>query len=201
MPISARELLNSAGLILHETVRWGGPCTLTQRGIYIVSTDADPDARPKWSDDLPPLDDQRLSQLFADHPGVSVDDVAATIRSVTDRLWAYWLCDESVLYVGQTGRKVSERLKEFHRTPLGAPGPHSGGRWVNAMAGVGELSVHVASADGPFDKEQELLRQFSSQVSVASRERVGRIEASPCLAPWANLQGGGRRKRHGIKGL
>lgn len=139
-----------------------------------------------------------VAELLEVRPEMRLDGRRPSPDDLAARLAAFWLPDETVVYIGLAGTSVRRRLSAYYRTPLGARRPHSGGWFLKMLAGLDSFYVHVASAPEPKRAEAEMLRFFCSQVSAASKQRLHDPEHP---FPFANLEWPpGTRKRHGITG-
>lgn len=138
-----------------------------------------------------------LDDLLAQCP-VTVDGQPASRTTLADRLAACRLPDEPVVYIGQTGRSVSRRVRAYYRTPLGAKRPHKGGWFVKTLATLEDLWVHYAPAANPKQAEEDLIGAFCAGVSATTKTSISDSELP---LPFANLEWRrGERKRHGISG-
>jgi hypothetical protein len=98
----------------------------------------------------------------------------------------WWLPNTSVLYIGKAS-VLTERISQYLRTPIGAPGPHRGGQWIKVLSNLRRLTVHYAELPPQWSKpealEDDLLNAFVN--------RYGPVPAGhpePLLPlPWANL--------------
>lgn len=127
-----------------------------------------------------------------------------TAEDVARRLSEFWLPDEAILYIGQTGTPLSRRVADFYGTPLGARRPHAGGHWIQTLSNRGSLYVHCAASDNPTKHEADLFELFCQNVSAATRAQL-RDPSHPF--PFANLESPrghvssyAGRKNHGLGG-
>jgi hypothetical protein len=136
-----------------------------------------------------PIDEGLLGAWIARVPTIKVDGVAGTVASLRERLSAWWVPDEPMVYIGRTGTNVARRIDDFYRTPLGDPRPHAGGHWLKTLVSLSELRVWWAETDDPDGGEAALLAAF------ADRHKTG-----PSL-PFANREGAAKaRKANGVTG-
>jgi len=80
-----------------------------------------------------------------------------------------WVPSEPVIYIGQTTRPLSRRIREFYRHQYGKRSPHSGGQAVKLLKC--QMWVYWSPANDPLDAELLMLCAF--------RKKVGRL-------PFAN---------------
>jgi hypothetical protein len=196
MPSTVDALLRDAGLRWVGAVRWRERPPLGEPGVYLVARAKDPAALP--ANLAAPLSPAALEQLLARCP-VTVDGVLAGPHRLAARLAAFWLPDESVIYIGKAGGSVADRVGAYYHTPVGAVrGPHKGGWFIKTLAILDTLWVHVAPADHPEQAEQRLIEAFCAGVSSATRAALHDPEHP---LPFANLQRRpGVGKRHGLGG-
>lgn len=196
MPSTVRSLFQAAALRPGEVVAWGTSPTCGEPGVYVVALASDPDALAGLR--VAPIADDRVVELLAERPELTVDGLRPDAAQLHERLRRMWLADESVLYIGRASTSIADRVRAYYRTHLGARAPHAGGWPLKTLEGLDLLSVHVARADDPAAAETAMIDAFVAAVSDASRAPL--IDATLPL-PFANLEDGrGRRKRHGIQG-
>lgn len=198
MPSSIGALFAAAGLIPQGPVRWGAEVPAAFPGVYVVALVPDVNAATR----LPsaPVDDDALGRWLMRCPQMTVDGRPATVSALAQRLRAFWLPDEPVLYVGKA-TSLRSRVADFYRTPLGARGRHAGGHWLKTLALLSEVWVHWAGDArtwSPEKAEQRMLAHFVSATTDASKRGLH----DPNLPlPFANLElRKGLAKRHGLSG-
>jgi hypothetical protein len=197
MPSSVAQLLASVGLEPSGCVRWGEPVPERRTGVYLVSLTSSPD---RVAGLLPecPMSEVALDELLTACPDIRLDGQAAERPNIAERLGSYWLPDECVLYIGLAGQPLRTRVRQYYRTPLGAPKPHKGGWWLKTLTTLECLWVHYAATPGFENAETNMLRAFAAGVSAATRRR---LPAGDPVMPFANLRDGDwRRKNHGLTG-
>lgn len=167
----------------------------TATGVYLVSLNESPAKGTKTA--ACPLNRDALGQLLDVCPNLSLDGARPDRELLAERLSSFWLPDEGVLYIGLAGQPLRTRVRQYYRTPLGAPKPHRGGWWLKTLNCIAGLWVHFAPTTGFKDIEEDLLRAFAANVSPATQRR---LPPGPIM-PFANLRDGDwQRKLHGIKG-
>lgn len=196
MPSTVRSILQAAGLQPGEVVSWGTRPADHSPGVYIVAVAEDPDVAR--GTDIPPLDRARLVELLAVRQELTVDGARADVDTLYRRLASMWVPNETVLYIGRASTSISDRVKDYYSTPLGARAPHSGGWPIKTLRDLDRLFVHVAPAADPTSAETAMIDAFVADVTAADRDRL----VDPALPlPFANLEDGRRRrKKHGIGG-
>lgn len=209
MPSSIRSIFAAAELEPSGLVEWGqaipaleaGPTT----GVYVVAVTAEVNSAGN-SFPACPLSRQALDALLAVRPELRLDGARPNAEALGERLAAFWLPEEPVLYIGLAGPRkrpptageLSKRVAEYYATSLGARSPHAGGWPLKTLAIMGEVLVHYAYCERVNDAEQAMLHAFAQGVSPAAREQ---LHDSHRVMPFANLEfPPGVRKRHGITG-
>lgn len=193
---SVAELFAHAEVSYAGVVAWGDQVPLNKPGVYVVSTNSDPDQRHGLADC--PLDLAALDLLLEARPEAIVDSVAATPHALAHRLRAMWPAGQPVVYIGLAGTDVQRRVSQFYRTPLGARAPHAGG-WPVKMLAPQLLWVHYGPTDEPARAEAAMVDHF---VAGISQETARALIDPTAPLPFANLTfPGGRRKSHGLRGF
>ena len=196
MPSTVVALLEAAGLEHGGVVAWGEPVPCDRPGIYLVALTSDPNSTEGAVS--PPLISlaaveeltRRATDLTLDRrPNPHAQDVA-------DRLIRLWLDDEVVVYIGKASRSVRQRVGQYYATPLGNRSPHAGG-WALKTLNLADLWVHWAESSRAELSEQQTLAAFVDGTSPTTRETL--LDPKHPY-PFANLEGPGGRKHHGIGG-
>ena len=94
------------------------------------------------------------------------------------RLAGFWFPDEVVVYIGLAGERatrprngeLSERVREYYATRLGANGPHAGGWPLKTLDCLDDLHVHYAYCDNVRRAEGDCIGKFVRQVIDAMAE-------------------------------
>lgn len=196
MPTSVAELFASAGLVRLATVRWNTPIQESRPGVYIISLSDSPD---KVSSTLPypPLHRAVFEEWLHICSALTLNGTKPTIDHLMERIGHFWLPDEAVLYIG-LATSLSERIRQYYKTPIGAKRPHSCGYFLKLLVNLPELWVHYATADHPETAESKMLQRFTMGASEATRKIL--LDPSHPF-PFANLEWPrGIRKAHGILG-
>jgi hypothetical protein len=174
------------------------PVREASSGVYIVALSPSADAVERVCRDAP-INAAALDELSAVCPELTLDGTQHPTREqLGERIGAYWLPDETVLYVGLAGQPLRTRVRQYYKTPLGAVKPHRGGWWLKTLSVLADLHVHFAATADFKDAEEQMLRTFAANVSEESRNR---LPADEPVMPFANLRDGDwRRRNHGIAG-
>lgn len=200
MPSTVRSLFASAGVECAGSVRWGvripRPPAGGSTGVYIVAlTD---DAETVTGVEVAPVSLMAAERLLSVRPELTVDGCRPSAAELAQRLAQLWHPHEDVLYAGLAGPRrhatvsaLSDRVAEYHSTPLGASSPHAGGWPLKTLAVLDQLHVHYGYCAGFVAAERAILDAFAAHCSPSG---MGAL-------PFANLRDGhGRRRPHGIKG-
>lgn len=190
MTSTVQGIFGAASLEPEGTVKWGQLVAQTGMGIYAISL-SEPLARC-------PLSVEDLGELLDVRRELTLDGKRPDTNELGDRLAAFWLPDEVVLYIGLAGTSLQKRIGQYYRTPLGARSPHSGGWFLKTLTVLPELVVHYASCTDPRGCEDAMLASFSANVSRLTQSALHDPDRP---IPFANLEWPkGRVKHHGIKG-
>ncbi len=191
-PMGAAELLRSVGLMADGPVTWGRPVPSAGPGVYIV----------EWPEPLEaaPVELTLVGKWLERLPAMRMDGVRPTSREVAARLHAFWLPNQTVLYIGMTAASIGGRVGAYYRTPLGDRKPHAGGHWLKTLRGLDRARVWWAQTSAAEEYEDALLSAFAAGVD-ASPAAAPRLADRTVILPFANLQTAmGVRKAHGITG-
>lgn len=190
------ELFHHAGVHYSGAVPWGDEVPFEGPGVYVVSTNANPNDGAGLTEC--PLNLAAVMSLLAVRPEATIDGEEADAHKVADRLRTMWPAEESVVYVGLAGTSTRERVFQFYGTPIGARAPHAGG-WAIKMLDTARLWVHYGPTHVPAIAEAAMVDRFVEGIAVDVRRTL--IDPSAPL-PFANLAfPGGRRKNHGFRGV
>ncbi|MCY4087482.1 MAG: hypothetical protein OXG37_11550 [Actinomycetia bacterium] len=209
MPSTVSQIFSAAGLgvggVLDATgaVEWGIPVPETGPGVYVVALTAETETTGGALSACP-VSAAKVAGLLEACPGLTVDGSRPDVASLCDRLGAFWLPDEVVLYIGMTeGQSLRTRVSQYYTTPLGASRSHRGGWFLKTLTIRPDVYVHYAPRSNPGHAEDAMIEAFTRGVSDRSR---GGLHDPGLPIPFANLEwhrrrpGKRRRKRHGIKG-
>ena len=195
MPSTVSDLLDAASLRLTGVVPWSQPVRTSAPGVYIVSLSSEFDCNGRLLATAP-IDHDLVSKWIARVPTIELDGrCKPSADAVANRLSAFWLPDESTLYVGKAA-SLRNRVQSFYKTPLGDRRPHAGGHWLKTLSVLNGPFVYFAEAPEPEPAESRLIQAFISGVSQGTKRGL-RDPVHPF--PFANLEfPRGTRKGHGI---
>ncbi len=184
MPSTVNQLFGAAGLKPTGVVRWNQPVPESQAGVYAIClTDRTNEVAGTLA--RCPIDRKALEKLILVRSEILVDGQTPTVAQLDRRISAFWLPDETVLYIGLSKRPLRTRVREYYKTPLGARKPHAGGWWLKTLQALPNLWVHYASTDTYKDAENEMLRAFAN--SVSKKGHAGLFDRERVM-PFANLK-------------
>jgi hypothetical protein len=194
MPSTVRLLTEAADASYGGHVFWGKPVPQSEPGIYMIALTDDVDGEVTMEE--PPIDPNRVQLLLDRRPELRVDGSRPSSVELMKRITSMWLPDESVIYIGKA-TNTATRVSQYYATSLGARSPHAGGWPLKVLSNLDELTVHWATTDMPELAEQKALAAFVQSVSSTCRSDLWDPQHP---YPFANLEGPGGRKRHGIQG-
>jgi hypothetical protein len=109
-----------------------------------------------------------------------IDPLPAGLNLQLESEQRRWLPNEPVVYIGQTGRTIRERVGEFYRQKCGDKRPHAGGQVVGLLGC--KLWVYWSPAIHPRDSERTMICAFKEQTGqepfANSNRRRRRIQSS-----------------------
>lgn len=192
MSSSVFGLFESVGIPISGVVRWNDSLPTTQKGVYVISNSRNPHVVVGTP---PKISDSALESWITRVPAMRIDKMNPTVSLLKSRLEAFWLHDESVLYIGKA-TSLRKRVGQYYSTPLGCRRPHAGGHWLKTLSNLKNLFVHYSETVEPEAREADLLGIFKDNVSGPSARKL----YDPRLPiPFANLEfPRGKRKCHGI---
>jgi hypothetical protein len=195
MPSTVAEVLAAADLRPAGVVRWGTPVPETAPGVYVVALTEDPDSLTD-ARTTAPLDGAAFAHLLEVRPELQLDKRETSASALAQRLEAFWLRDEVIVYIGLAGTSLRTRVGQYYKTPLGARNPHAGGWWLKTLTALDDLWVHYATTPENDSAEVAMLTHFAGELSADSRASLHDVKDP---APFANLRTGrGSVKKHGI---
>lgn len=211
MPSTVTDIFAAARAAADGVVLWGAPPTAPTpsvgpaTGIYVVALTDDVDSCAEALD-TPPISDSAADELLAVRPELMLDDTRPSRQQLVQRLAAFWLPDEVVLYIGLAGPRkrrpaqgeVAQRVGEYYDTPLGANGPHAGGWPLKTLSCLPDLYVHYVYCEDVTRAENDCIGHFAEHVSEQTRAS---LRDPVRVMPYANLEfPKGNAKNHGIRG-
>ena len=196
MSSSVSSLISTTDATYGGAVQWGNPVPTTDSGVYLISTAPDPDTVIVNPPATAPISDNGVALLLETRPELRLNGRRPHVEDLVTRLAGMWLADECVVYVGKA-TSLKQRVRQYYSTPLGARSPHAGGWPLKALADIGSLWVHWGTSTRPELAEQYMLARFVDHVS--DRSKSTHIDPQRCF-PYANLEGPGGQKKHGITG-
>jgi hypothetical protein len=172
MPTTIREVFEAGGLCHEGVIRWGEELLVSSSGVYVVSLTKSLDTYDGKLD-CAPLAEAEFERWRGVCPKLSLDGVKATVPDLMKRIGRFWIPDETILYIGKAA-SLSKRLKDYYKTPIGAPRPHSGGYFLKLLSNVGQLWVHygLCPKSDPECVESRMLYRFCKNVSDVSRQAL-----------------------------
>jgi len=198
MPSSVRDLFDSAGVGPQRPIRFCEMLPSQSGGVYVVSLVSESQEDGSKRCFAPQLSEELIAEWLRMNPRLRLDtgDHRPKAAELRERMEAFWLPDEVVLYVGQTSSSLGKRLRQYQRTKPWERRPHAGGCWLKLVEDYCNTFVFWDEHDDPKAAEGKMLGRFVERVSRRTRERL-RDPDRPF--PFANLEyPKGNRKAHGI---
>jgi hypothetical protein len=211
VPSTIADIFAAAGARPAGVVPWGtapappAPPAARATGIYVVALTGAVDGLD-GARERAPISRRAVDALLGVRPELTLDERRPAAAELVSRLGGFWFPDEVAVYIGMAGARktrprngeLSERVREYYTTPLGANGPHAGGWPLKTLTCLDELYVHYAYCENVSDAEGDCLGRFAKHVSDATRAR---LDDAVRVMPFANLEfPRGRPKAHGIRG-
>ena len=169
-------LMRSLGLDVDGPARWGSPLPSQAPGVFVVETDA-PLAEA-------PIDLAALRRWLERVPDLRLDGERPTPNALAQRLAAFWIAGQSLLYVGRTSKSLAGRVAALYATELGHRRPHAGGHWLKTLRDPARLRLWWAVTDASEEYEDALLGAFAENLPPGSHMRR---DDSDIVLPWANV--------------
>lgn len=201
MPITIKQLVEKVGLpsTAIEVVKWNTPIECKNEGIYIVSLSENAELN-RTIEEIPIsmtiLEDwiQKLGYFTIDKEETQDAEV------IKGRLAEFWIPDENILYIGKAPLRkssggVGNRVREYYKTAIGESGPHAGGHWIKMLENLNDLHVFYVECPNSGYVETKMFSKFGELVSDSVRVR---LSIKGPILPFANLEDGKRKKKHGL---
>ena len=169
-------LMRSLGLDVDGPARWGSLLPSQAPGVFVVETDA-PLAEA-------PIDLTAIRRWLERVPDLRLDGERPTPNALAQRLAAFWIAGQSLLYVGRTSKSLAGRVAALYATELGHRRPHAGGHWLKTLRDPARLRLWWAVTDASEEYEDALLGAFAESLPAGSRMRLA---GSDIVLPWANV--------------
>jgi hypothetical protein len=197
MPTTVKELFQAVGKDILGQVKWGQKINCIVPGVYVIAMASTAD-RMVCCDEAPIS--KKMVEGWIDYvPKLSLDYGLPKTEELIRRLKAFWMPDETILYIGKAGTSLKTRVDQYYKTKLGDPKPHRGGHWIKTLDNLNELNIYWTTLEGETARnvEDRFLNMFVKNVSQYSRRNLFDPEHP---FPFANLEfPKGTRKRHGIQ--
>ena len=177
------------------------------RGVYVVSGIDDPDSNKTIKFEL---NLERLNDWISRASEMSVDNVPALVEGLSQRLEKFWHPDQSILYIGHTGKGLNTRIKQMIKHAGLLPNishmlrerrPHRGGHWLYTLKMLPELYLFYSEIPDNLHEHEVELRMLENFIESTDNISLNSL-------PWANLElkfkgfplrlGISGRKEHGI---
>jgi hypothetical protein len=142
--LTINDLFQTASLTPLGPVRWRERISESSPGVYVVARVGEPTV---GCEECPlPL----------------IDPLPPNLHLDSEYELRRWLPNEPVLYIGQTGRTIQERITEFYDHECGNRRPHAGGQIIKLLRC--DLWIYWSPATYPKDAERAMILAFKEQV-------------------------------------
>jgi hypothetical protein len=120
MPTTVADAFAATDLVRAGVVRWGQQPSTSHSGVYAVSlSGALNHVGPL---EHPALADSAFERWLSVCPAMTLDGLLPSLDDLRAWVESFWIADEVILYIGRA-KKLSRRLGQYYRTPVGAPRP------------------------------------------------------------------------------
>src|SRR5262245_31154841 len=161
MDTSAPGLLRGVGLLADGPVPWARPVPASGPGVFLIELPAPLTTAP--------IELTRVGKWLERIDTLRLDGERPSSRAVAQRLAAFWLPSQVVLYVGATPTSIANRVRAIRETPLGERRPHPGGHWLHLLTALDRARIWWAATDAVEEYEDALLAAFGEGVTAAER--------------------------------
>ncbi len=169
------------------------PCD--RKGVYAVAMADEPDQLRVLK--AAPISIDKVKKWLDIVPRLTLDRRRPLPAEVVHRLSGFWLSDETILYIGMTGRSLMKRVNDYYGTKLGDPKPHRGGHCIKTLDNMNECHIYWCECPSPEYIEALMINKFMDQVPGNVRRKLFDPDRP---FPFANLcNKRGNNKNHGIK--
>ena len=204
MTVTVSDLLDSVDLQPQGPILWSEMSRRLSElrdlcpGVYFVSLSKSPDS---IHDTIPtaPICYKAVQDWICRVPELEIDGHSPNSpEEIALRLQEFWLPNENILYIGNSG-SIKRRIGQLNSHIMGDRNPHWGGHWKRLLSNLDELYIHYAYTSNQSKTANELkkilLEEFKKEayLHIDHDSRVAN-----CAVPFANIDGPGCRKKHGL---
>ena len=161
------EKLKQLGLYdlqVQGPVRWGNGVPSDNSGFYVVSLSDNRDENNNCEEHIPVCEATIENVWLKNASKMTIDGQKANTENIKSFLSEFWLPEENILYIGQTNRKLRERVGEYYRHPIGKKSPHSGGQWLHALSICSKTFVYYVETKNHKEIEKNLLQEIEKNL-------------------------------------
>lgn len=197
MSTTVKKLFEEVGRDILGQATWGQSINYNGPGVYVLAIS--PNADKMVCFDNAPISKELVEKWIECVPEITVDRYKPSAEALIQRLNAFWLPDETVLYIGKAGTSLKRRIIQYYDTELGESKPHRGGHWIKTLYNLNELSIYWTTSEGEsaHKVENDFIKVFVSNVSQERRKSLFDPEHP---FPFANLEfPKGYRKKHCLR--
>lgn len=193
------RVFEAADLVPQGVVVWREQIRVDRSGVYVVALTAE--TAELTTQPAAPISSAAIRLLLGVRPELTLDGRRPSPHELARRIAAFWLPDETIVYIGKA-TSLESRVGSYYRTTLGARRPHAGEWWLKVLEDdtLAQLRVHYARVASPGLAEDKMMGAFCAGVSLATRAALPDTDHP---FPFANLEwhtrGRKLRKRHGLR--
>lgn len=115
MPSTIDSILAAAGLNPAGVVSWGTTVGIDAPGVYVIALTAHTSSTDAGLETCP-IDAGAIEEVLNARPELTVDGQRPSAAALAERLAAFWLPDEVVLYIGLAGTSLAKRVGQYYVT-------------------------------------------------------------------------------------
>ena len=202
MPVTINDLLDSVDLQPETPILWSEMSSWLSRcpdkpGVYFVSLSECPDSN-HGTIPTAPICRKAIQDWIDKVKELKIDGHRPNSHEIMDRLQKFWLPSENILYIGNSD-SIKERIRNLYSHEMGDKRPHRGGHWKRLLSNLDDLYIHYADASIQNKSTEELKKILLSKFKAETSTYVDKKSyVASYTVPFANIDGPGCRKKHGL---
>ena len=206
MPLTVSDLLESVDLqpqgriMWSEIMCWHSNSNDTYPGVYFVSLSKCPDSN-HGTMPTAPICSNAVQNWIDKVENLKIDGHRPNSPTeIVDRLKKFWLPNENILYIGHSNSSIKNRIRQLYSHEMGDRKPHSGGHWKRLLSNLDDLYIYYADASNQNESADELKDILLSKFKAKASMHIDKYSlVASCTVPFANIDGPGCRKKHGLR--
>lgn len=204
MPVTVSDLLDSVDLqpqgpiLWSKIMSWHLNSNDTYSGVYFVSLSKCPDSN-HGTMPTAPICNNAVQNWIDKVENLKIDGHRPhSPAEIVDRLKKFWLPNENIVYIGSSD-SIKNRIEQLYSHKMGDSMYHRGGHWKRLLSNLDNLNIYYADASSKKETAKRvkniLLSKFKTEVSMyIDKDSCD----TSCTVPFANIDGPGCRKKHGL---